>query len=321
MPKKNRLSLLLPLCLCASVSILLLAQDPTPVPAPSGPLRPAQLLIRDGKTDEARKDLDQQRKTRPNDPELLFQIARSYLVDFYRLQDPERRRIALGLAMETLAGVLKNDPNHIPALRAKAVIHARAELLYYDPNLSYELANRVAKLEPHANAFLLNLSEWMSGEVRFTTEHEHRVPHDPLTGLDRSVELLERVIDETIPYSNEESAALFILGNTLSRRGSFAQAVVYYGQMLQRTVTQEQRMAALREMGACYYRTGDFVESARKFYDALQIQVNPVDQWLFRLALEASKEPLRSFPQGILFPAEDNHKIDPAIPPLLAFEN
>jgi len=38
------------------------------------------------------------------------------------------------------------------ALRAKAVIHARAELLYYDPNLSYELANRVAKLEPHANA-------------------------------------------------------------------------------------------------------------------------------------------------------------------------
>src|SRR6185369_1961238 len=180
-----------------------------PLPAPTGPLRAAQLLIRDGKTEEARKDLEQQRKSRPNDPELLFQIARSYLVDFYRLQDPERRRVALGLAMETLAAVLKVDPNHIPALRAKAVIHARAELLYYDPNLSYALAQRVVKLEPHANAFLLNLSEWMSGEVRFSHESGHRVPHDPLIGLDRSIDILEQVLDSTMPYSNEDSAAYF----------------------------------------------------------------------------------------------------------------
>ena len=89
------------------------------------------------------------------------------------------------------------------------MIHARAELLYYDPNLSYELAARVAKLEPHANAFLLNLSEWMSGEVRFTQESGHRVPHDPLIGLDRSIDLLEQVIDNALPYSNEETAALF----------------------------------------------------------------------------------------------------------------
>src|SRR5262249_2781083 len=151
----------------------------TPVPSPAGPLRRAQLLLREGKTDEARRDLEQQRKSRPADPELFYQIARSYLLDFYRLQDPEPRRISLPLAMETLAAVLKHNPDHIPALRAKAVIHARAELLYYDPNLSYELAARVAKLEPHSNAFLLNLSEWMSGEVRFTNESGHRVPHDP----------------------------------------------------------------------------------------------------------------------------------------------
>src|SRR5512133_2220978 len=185
----------------------------TPVPAPSGPLRKAQLLLREGKTDEARKGLEQQRKARPNDAELLYQISRSYLLDFYRLQDPEKRRVALGLAMETLASVLKQNPDHIPALRAKAVIHARAELLYYDPNLSYDLANRVAKLEPHSNAFLLNLTEWMSGEVRFTAESGHRVPHDPLIGLDRSIDMLEQVIDSTLPYSNEEAAAYFLMGN------------------------------------------------------------------------------------------------------------
>ena len=176
-----------------------------PLPEKTGPLRKALLLLRESKTAEARKELDEQRKLRPDDAEVLYQIARSYLIDFYRLKNPDQQRVSLGLAMETLDAVLKHNPDHIPALRAKAVIHARAELLYYDPNLSYQLAARIAKLEPHANAFLLNLSEWMSGEVRFTQESGHRVPHDPLVGLDRSLDLLEQVIDSALPYSNEET--------------------------------------------------------------------------------------------------------------------
>jgi tetratricopeptide (TPR) repeat protein len=291
-----------------------------PLPERQGPLRKAQLLLREGKTAEARKELEAQRRLRPNDAEVLYQIARSHLLDFYRLQEPERRRVSLGLAMETLNAVLKLNPNHIPALRAKAVIHARAELLYYDPNLSYQLAARVAKLEPHSNAFLLNLSEWMSGEVRFTQESGHRVPHDPLLGLDRSIELLDQVIDDSLPYSNEEAAALFLMGNTLSRRGSFSLAISHYEQMLQRPVTLDQRMSALREMGASYYHLGDYVEAARKFYEALQTRMNTVDQWLFRLALDQSKQPVPTLPAGVLFPV-DEPKIDPANPPLLAFED
>src|SRR5206468_5333685 len=73
---------------------------PPPLPEKASPLRKARLLLRASKTDEARKDLEAQRKLRPNDPELLYQIARSHLIDFYRLQDPERRRISLALAME-----------------------------------------------------------------------------------------------------------------------------------------------------------------------------------------------------------------------------
>ena len=166
-----------------------------PLVEKTGPLRKALLLLREGKTTEARAELEVQRKQHPSDAEILYQIGRSYLLDFYQLEDPGKRKLALGLGMEALASTLKLDPNHIPALRAKAVIHARAELLYYDPNLSYELAARVAKLEPHANSFLLNLSEWMSGEVRFSQESGHRVPHDPLLGLDRSIDLVEQVID------------------------------------------------------------------------------------------------------------------------------
>ena len=297
-----------------------LAIPTNPLPEKTGPLRKALLLLRESKTADARKELEEQRKLRPDDAEVLYQIARSYLIDFYRLQDAEQRRISLGLAMETLNTVLKHDPDHIPALRAKAVIHARAELLYYDPNLSYQLAARVAKLEPHANAFLLNLSEWMSGEVRFTQESGHRVPHDPLIGLDRSIDLLEQVIDNALPYSNEETAAFFLMGNTMSRRGNFREAIRYYEQELLRNVTLDQRMQALREMGAAYYRLGDYTEAARKFYEATQWRRNSVDQWLFTLSLDQVKGPRPPLPESALFPVE-TMKIDPANPPLLAFED
>jgi tetratricopeptide (TPR) repeat protein len=292
---------------------------PPPLPETASPLRKALLLLRESKTDDARKELEEQRRQRPNDPELHYQVARSYLIDFYRLQEPERRRIALGLAMESLATVLKHNPDHIPALRAKAVIHARAELLYYDPNLSYTLAERVVKLEPHANAFLLNLSEWMSGEVRFTQESGHRVPHDPDIGLDRSVGLLEHVIDNALPFSNDESAALFLMGNTLSRRGNFREAIKYYGQALQRNVTLEQRLASLREMGASYYRLGEFEDAAAKFYEAMQWRMNSVDQFLYRIAIDQVKGPPPPIPAGMQFPVEDG-KVDPNNPPALGFE-
>src|SRR5579872_6242201 len=148
----------------AAVAIVLLVTAPrtsgqevdrfpvVPLPEKSGPLRQALLLLREGKTGEARKELEAQRKLRPDDAEVLYQIARSHLIDFYEQPDPEQRRVSLSLAMENLAATLARNPDHIPALRAKAVIHARAELLYYNPNLAYELGARVAKLEPHNNA-------------------------------------------------------------------------------------------------------------------------------------------------------------------------
>ena len=298
------------------------SQDLASVPLPEkpGPLRNALLLLRAGNTTEARKELEHQRKLHPDDPEVLYQIARSHLMDFYKQENPEQRRISLALAMEVLDASLKRNANHIPALRAKAVIHARAELLYYDPNLSYELAARVARLEPHANGFLLSLSEWMSGEVRFTHESGHRVPHDPLIGLDRSIEMLEQVIDSTIPYSNEEMAALFLMGNAMSRRGAFRQAISYYEQDLQRPVSLEQRTATLREMGAAYYRLGEYQDAARAFYQALQYRMNSVDQWLLKVALDQIKGPKPPLAAALLFPVEPP-RIDPANPPLLAFED
>ena len=226
-----------------------------PLPEKTGPLRKAMLLLREGNTAEARKELEEQRQLRPNDAEVLYQIARSYLMDFYQIEDPGKRRVSLALAMEMLDGALQRDPNHIPALRAKAVLHARAELLYYDPNLAYELAARVAKLEPHDNGFLLDLSYWMSGEVRFTKESGHRVPHDPMLGLDRSIDMLEQVLDDSMPFSADESSALLLMANAHSRRGNFPEAITLYKQALTRNLSPAQKMEVLRELGACYYRT------------------------------------------------------------------
>jgi|GEM_PF-2407686 hypothetical protein len=86
-----------------------LAMPMTPLPEKTGPLRQALLLLRESKTAEARKELEEQRKQHPDDPEVQYQIARSYLLDFYSLQDPERRRVSLSLAMETLGDVLNGN--------------------------------------------------------------------------------------------------------------------------------------------------------------------------------------------------------------------
>lgn len=281
---------------------LLALQNPAPLPERSGPLQKPVVLLREGKTKEARTELNRLLKEMPENADVWYQVARSHLLDFYREEDPAKRRLSLSLAMEALASALKRNSDHIPSLRAKSTIHARAELLYYDPNLAFELASRVVKLEPNANAFLITLSEWMSGEVRFTKESGHRVPHDPLIGLDRSADLMERVIDNAVPFSNEEIAGLFIMAKTLSRRGNFQEAILYYRQTLNRPITREQRMEVLRELGANYYRLGDFMEAAKTFYDALQVEMSPVDQWLLKVALDQipGGAPV---PKSVVFPA------------------
>src|SRR5258708_201976 len=85
-----------------------------PLPEKTGPLRPALLLLRQGKTAEARALLEQQRKQRPDDAEVLYQIARSYLIDFYKEDNPDKRT-TLALAMEMLDSTLKRNADHIPA--------------------------------------------------------------------------------------------------------------------------------------------------------------------------------------------------------------
>jgi tetratricopeptide (TPR) repeat protein len=307
--------------LAVMLAAVLTAQQPKEYPAAplvekNDPLRAPLLLLREGKTAEARKLL----ANHPTSTEAQYQIARSYLADFYGGKDPQQRRLALSLAMEALNSTLKRNANHIPAMRAKALIHARAELLYYDPNLSYELGAKVAKLEPHNHGFLLNLSEWLSGEVRFTQESGHRVPHDPLLGLDRSIAMLEQVIDNTIPLSNEETAALFMLGNTLSRRGNFRDAIPYYKRAAERNITADQKAEIFREIGAAYYRNADFVEAARMFYEAQQWRKSTVDQWLLRIALDQIKGPVPPLPKDSLFEMEEP-KVDPANPPMLAFQD
>src|SRR3977135_741868 len=91
---------------CAAAALLLTAlhfapritgqQDASPLPQNTGPLLPPTLLLREGKTPKARKELEQ----RPADAEVLYQIARSYLIEFYQQQDPQRRTLARSLAME-----------------------------------------------------------------------------------------------------------------------------------------------------------------------------------------------------------------------------
>ncbi len=222
--------------------------------------------------------------------------------------------------MEALSNTLLKNPNHIPAMRAKAVIHARAELLYYDPNLAYQLAAKIAKLEPNATGYLLGLTEWLSGEVRFNQESEHRVPHDPLLGLDRSIDLLESLLDNTMPFSAEETAAYFTMGRTLSRRGNFTESIRYFTQVLKRTQDPAQRAETLRETATSYYRMGDYASAARNFYEVMQWRPTDTDRYLLKVAVDQIEGPKPQLPQNVLFP-EAKIIFDPAIAANLAFKD
>lgn len=286
--------------------MLLLWQAPPgpPLPKAEHSLSRATSLIREGKTGEARTFLNAYLKQHPEDAEAWHQLARSHLTDFFEGGgDPVKKRVSLSLALEALGAALNRNPDHVYALRAKSVIHARAELLHYDPNLAYELAARVVKLQPYANEFLLTLTEWMTGEVRFTEDSQQRVPHDPQLGLDRSYDLLQRVIEGAMPFSNEEGAALFLMGKTLARRGNFAESVPYFQQGLRRATTPVQRLEVLRELGASYYRLGEWNDAARSFYEALQVHNNSIDQWMLKAAMDQMATGAPELPKQFLFPA------------------
>ncbi len=288
--------------------------EPPPMPVIAPALKKPLLLIREGKTAEAREELNRLLTKDPADAEIHYQIARSHLMDFYG----SGNRTSLALAMEALASTLRRNPNHVYALQSKATIHARAELLYYDPNLAYELAQRVARLQPYANEYLLNLSEWLSGEVRFNTESEHRVPHDPATGIDRSIALLDRIIDVAQPHSAEESLALFGMGRAHAKRGNYPESVGFFRLALSRPPAGAPRADVLRELGVSYYRLGDFGQAARTFYEAFQSRPDRIGQWLLKAALDGWKDAPPPMPAGAVFPAAEP-KLDPAA--LLEFED
>jgi len=291
-----------------------------PLPSIETPLRKALLLLRSGKTAEARAELNRLVQQDPSNAEIHYQIARSHLMDFYQSHDPAKSHISVGLAMEALESALRLNPDLVPALQAKSMIHARSELLYYDPNLAYELSARVARLQPYANEYLLKLAQWLSGEVRFTVEGGHRVPHDPAVGLDRAIEIIDRVVDTAVPFSPEEVTALFLLGKTLARRGNYAEAAEYYRMVLDRHVVGQGPWLTLRELGVAQYRMGHYDEAARTFYRIVQGYPNPVDQWLLKVALDEAKTPPFRVLPALAFPAAEV-KVDPSNPPLLAFED
>ena len=292
-------------------------ESPPPIPVTDSALRQPLILIRQGKTEEARRTLMAMLAARPDDAELYHQLGRSYLAEFHARPASGQGRTALNLAMEALANALRRNPDHIPALKAKAVIHARAELLYFDPNLAYQMAARIARLQPSANEYLLSLTDWLSGEVRFSTESEHRVPHDPLVGLDRSILLLDQVVDSAMPYSNEEAAGFYQLAKTLAKRGNYKESVEYFELALTRPAAQPVQPEILRELGASHYRSGNFAEAARAFHRLLQARPDPIGKWLLRLSLEGWKD------GGIKLPAEMDFPMADAAPApaALAFED
>ncbi|MDW8353243.1 MAG: FG-GAP-like repeat-containing protein [Bryobacterales bacterium] len=270
-------------------------------------------LIQEGRTQEARAEIQRLLQSRPGDAELYYQLARTHLHDFYAAGGP-RGAPSLDQAIEALRRALELDPNHVAALKSKASLHARPELLRYDPNLAWELASRAARLEPRAHEYLLALADWLGGEVRFLGQREDRVPQDPLLGLDRAIGLLGDLLAAAIPFEADEQRALLLMGRTLAKRGSYAASLGYFRTLLNRPLSAEQRAEVLRELGTSFYRMGSYAEAARMFRAAVQTRPTLLDLWLLQLAAEQSGGADRAS----VFPLREE-RFDPSDPPRLRF--
>ena len=66
--------------------------DPPPLPVADPALKPALLLLREGKAEEARQQIRALLTAKPNDAELHYQMARSYLMDFHATEDTPKVR-------------------------------------------------------------------------------------------------------------------------------------------------------------------------------------------------------------------------------------
>ncbi len=269
-------------------------------------------LIQEGRTEEARAEIRRLLEARPGDAELYYQLARSHLADFYRAADPVRALPSLDAALGALGETLRLRPDHVAALKAKASLHARPELLRYDPNAAWELASRAARQQPEAREYILALAEWLAGEVRFTGTAEDRVPQDPLLGLDRAIGLLGDVLATAVPFEPDEQRALLLMGRTLAKRGSYAASLGYFQTLLSRPLPPEERVEVLREMGTSLYRLGKYAEAARVFRAAVQLRPMLYDLWLLRLAVEQTKE---ADPASVF--ALRQERFNPADPPRL----
>jgi hypothetical protein len=82
-------------CLVAGAAFVAGQHDhaATPVPATETPLRPALLLLRDGKTEDARRELNRLLAADSSNAGIHYQLARSYLMD--SMQAPIRFAAAL----------------------------------------------------------------------------------------------------------------------------------------------------------------------------------------------------------------------------------
>ena len=290
-----------------------LSQTPLPdQPAPSATPSSSSATARPTKPARTSK---QQRKSRPNDPELLFQIARSYLVDFYRLQDPEQPphlpRPRHGDPRRRPQS--RPQPHPRPARQSRHPRPRRAALLRPQPLLRARRPRRQTRaprqrLPPQPQRV----------DVRRGPLHQRERPPRPPRPADRPRPLHRdaRAGDRRDhPLQQRGVRRALPDGQHALPPRQFPQAIVYY----------QQDAAAQRHAGSAHVHParngrrattalGDYIEAARKFYDALQIAQQPRRPVALPPRLGPGKEPAPALPAVRALPSRRQSKRRPRQP-------
>lgn len=283
-----------------------------------GYLGQAGRLLLEADTAGTKLELEKCLALEASNPEIHFQLARLYMLDFHREGDIRQASQFLTSALTELDKTLQLKPDHVAALRMKYSILQRPSV-HFNPKSALALAERAIELQPYAHEFILDVAQWLADTgVRIFSPGKDRLPYDARIVMERSKGLLSRVLNQVAPYTREEQRALYLMGTTLESDGKFAEALSHFQTRMSRDLTPEDRSETLREIGTSLYWLSRYGEAANAFAAAFDLRPTLADMWLLRTSLEHFGADVSRLPPDILFPLREE-KLDRANPPLLSF--
>jgi len=209
-------------------------------------------------------------------------------------------------AAKMLNKAVELDPKDLQARYELAEIIKERFIGLYDPDRTVELYEGILRDNPALSGVRLRYATWLAiGEVRLKAPgKEGRVTLDSAWTMDTARSLLEKVIDEVSPDSEEAAAAHLTMANVLMKSGAWPELVKESDLFLKRYATAplERRIQALGMKAQGLFRQRLFKEAIEVYRETRDLDPSDKPLWgIYQCSLGLGGTP-RDLPAKYRFP-------------------